>query len=73
MPCGGLAQIVNTVGTFAVAALQNALLAHGLPLPALRRLASSAAALLVGTSLVRNHLPLFLISHAQGDISKLSG
>jgi len=41
-----------------VAALQNALLAHGLPLPALRRLASSAAALLVGTSLVRNHLPL---------------
>lgn len=47
-----LPQIVNTVGTFAVAALQNALLAHGLPLPALRRLASSAAALLVGTSLV---------------------
>ena len=60
-----------------MAALQNALLAHGLPLPALRRLASSAAALLVGTSLVRNHLPLLdftrTSSQAQGDISKLSG
>ena len=56
-----------------MAALQNALLAHGLPLPALRRLASSAAALLVGTSLVRSHLPLFLISQEQGDINKLSG
>ena len=72
MPFGGLAQIVNTVGTFAVAALQNALLAHGLPLPALRRLASSAAALLVGTSLVRNHLAL-LISQAQGNKASCLG
>ena len=45
-------QVVNMIGVFAVAGLENALLARGLSLLGVRRLASSAASVLTAAALL---------------------